>query len=134
MFDIWLALLELENFPPPQAVEGFHQQMVKHARLTWFDIDLHKACQLTCDHCFYNDNYPKSKSPGLAPELLEEAIRQAFQAQIKILTFSGMEPTLSRNFEWAVRCARMARARYAPAAKIGLITNGLTLPRHLDRL
>lgn len=70
----------------------------------------------------------------MKPEVLEEAIRQALQAQIKILTFSGMEPTLSKNFKLAVQSARQAREKYAPAAKIGLITNGLTLPQYLPFL
>lgn len=108
--------------------------MVANAHLTWFDLDLHKACNLTCDHCFYNDHYAASTAPTLAPELLEEAIRQAFAMQIKVMTFSGMEPTLGKNFRFAIETARAAREQYAPAAKVGMITNALTLPQHLPFL
>lgn len=117
-----------------QGVGALHRLLVENAQLTWFDIDLHKACNLTCNHCFYHDNYPRSSRPPLSVELLEEAIRQAMRMQVRVLTFSGMEPTLSKNFDFAVATAHARRASFAPQAKIGFITNGLTLPHHLDRL
>lgn len=134
MFEIWDALISRTHTFDDQQADALHRSLVANAKLTWFDIDLHKACNLTCNHCFYHDNYPKSTRPALAPELLEEAIRQALQARINVLTFSGMEPTLSKNFALAIKSAVAARANHNLAAKIGLITNGLTLPLHLDLL
>src|SRR5262245_53134372 len=132
IFETWRCLLE-QGFPlADEAVEVLHQQMAANAQLTWFDIDLHKSCQLTCNHCFYHDNYPRSQAPALSVELLEEAIRQVMAAQIRVLTFSGMEPTLSKNFSLAILAARRTRAEHASSAKIGLITNGLTLSQHLS--
>ncbi len=127
-------MLEQGLPPTAQSVETLYRQMVTHAQLTWFDLDLHKSCQLTCNHCFYNDNYPHSQAPAMSPGLLEDAIRKALAAQIRVLTFSGMEPTLSRNFGLAIHVARAARAEYAPFAKIGFITNGLALPQHFPLL
>lgn len=134
-FATWEALLAPDSaLMSAQGVEPLHRLLVENAKLTWFDIDLHKACNLTCNHCFYHDNYPKSSRPALSAELLEEAIRQALRMQVSVLTFSGMEPTLSKNFDLAITAASASRASFAPQAKIGLITNGLTLPLHLDRL
>ncbi len=134
-FEAWEALLEPDSaLISAQGVEPLYRLLVENAKLTWFDIDLHKACNLTCNHCFYHDNYPKSRRPALSPELLEEAIRQAMRMQVSVLTFSGMEPTLSKNFRRAITAASASRASFAPQAKIGLITNGLTLPLHLDLL
>lgn len=134
MFEIWDAFISPTHASVDQKAEALHRLLATNAKLTWFDIDLHKACNLTCNHCFYHDNYPKSTRPALAPELLEEAIRQALQARINVLTFSGMEPTLSKNFSLAIESAVAARANHNLAAKIGLITNGLTLPLQLDLL
>src|SRR5574341_977778 len=125
MLKIWDAFLSKQK-----SVEALHRILVQNARLTWLDFDLANGCNFVCDHCFYHDNYSYFKEPALSPELLEEAIRQAFEAQIRILTFSGKEPTLSKHLHHAIRSARRWRARYAPSAKIGLITNGLTLPLH----
>ncbi len=134
MIELWTALLE-KGWPLfNQTLEDWYTLMVANAHLTWFDLDLHQACNLTCDHCFYNDHYSTSTSPALAPKFLEEAIRQAFEMQIKVMTFSGMEPALGKNFRVAIQMARAAREQYAPAAKIGLITNALTLPQHLSFL
>ncbi|NUM76477.1 radical SAM protein [candidate division KSB1 bacterium] len=134
LLETWDALISPTHASADQKAEALHRLLATNAKLTWFDIDLHKACNLTCNHCFYHDNYPKSTRPALAPELLEEAIRQALQARINVLTFSGMEPTLSKNFALAVKSAVAARANNNPEAKIGLITNGLILPLHLDLL
>ncbi|NUO83229.1 radical SAM protein [candidate division KSB1 bacterium] len=134
LLKFWHDSLEHWHEPRHRAAEGLHQSMRENAKLTWFDIDLHKACNLTCDHCFYNDHYSTSTSPALAPEFLEEAIRQAVEMRIEVMTFSGMEPTLGKNFRVAIQTARAARDQYAPAAKIGLITNALTLPQHLSFL
>lgn len=134
--EIWEAFLEKWQNRDGQDndVNAIHSLMRENARLTWFDLDLTNVCNLTCNHCFYNDNYSTFSEPALAPELLEEVIRQALQAQIKVLTFSGMEPTLSKNFRFALAAAWRAREQYAPTAKIGMITNGLTLPQHLPFL
>jgi MoaA/NifB/PqqE/SkfB family radical SAM enzyme len=134
--EIWEAFLEKWQNCDGQDddVKTIHSLMRENARLTWFDIDLTNVCNLTCNHCFYNDTYSAFSEPALAPETLEEVIRQALQAQIKVLTFSGMEPTLSKNFRFALESAWRAREQYAPAAKIGMITNGLTLPLHLPFL
>jgi MoaA/NifB/PqqE/SkfB family radical SAM enzyme len=129
LFDIWEAFIAKQK-----SVEALHRLLVKNARLTWFDIDLTNACNLVCNHCFYHDQYSDFTEPALAPEILEEAIRQAMLAQIKILTFSGKEPTLSKNFAIAITSAHRWRAQLAPETKIGLITNGITLPQHLPLL
>jgi len=129
ILDIWDAFLSKRK-----SVEALHGLLVKNARLTWFDLDLANGCNLVCNHCFYHDSYSELTEPALSPELLDEAIRQAFQAQIRILTFSGKEPTLSKHLHFAIESARRWRAQYAPTAKIGLITNGLTLPLHLPFL
>ncbi len=129
MFEIWEDFLTTR-----QNAESLHRLMVYNAELTWLDIDLHKACNLTCNHCFYHDNYPRSTAPALSAELLNEAIGQAMLAQVKVLTFSGMEPTLSKHFEAAIAAARQAREHYTSPTKIGLVTNGLILPRHLSFL
>lgn len=134
MFEIWDAFLAREFTAGQQQVDALHQLLVTNAKLTWFDIDLHKACNLTCNHCFYHDNYPNSSRPTLSSELLEDAIRQALQARINVLTFSGMEPSLSKNFALAIKSAVVARAQCAPEVKVGLISNGLTLPQHLNLL
>jgi MoaA/NifB/PqqE/SkfB family radical SAM enzyme len=134
IFEIWEILLASVLPLAEHAFENLYRQMTTHAQLTWFDIDIHKSCQLTCDHCFYNDNYPRSRAPALAPKLLEEAIQQAMLAQVRVLTFSGMEPTLAKNFGLAICSARRARAQYASCTKVGLITNGLMLPQHFPLL
>jgi MoaA/NifB/PqqE/SkfB family radical SAM enzyme len=133
-FAIWEAFLTKWESRKDQNADSLHRLLVKNARLTWFDIDLTNVCNLTCDHCFYHDRYSEFTEPALPPELLEEAIRQAMQAKVSVLTFSGKEPTLSKNFGLAVQSARQSREKYAPGAKIGLITNGLTLPLHLPFL
>lgn len=129
MLDIWDAFLSKQK-----GVDALHRMLVKNARLTWFDLDLANGCNLVCNHCFYHDSYSDLTEPPLSPELLDEAIRQAFQIQIRILTFSGKEPSLSKHLHFAIQSARRWRAQHAPTAKIGLITNGLTLPLHLPFL
>ncbi|MDZ7264802.1 MAG: radical SAM protein [candidate division KSB1 bacterium] len=133
-FEIWEVFLEHGQDYGRRGVDTLYRLLVNNARLTWFDVDLTNICNLTCNHCFYHDNYSESSEPALSAEHLEEVIRQSLQAQIKILTFSGKEPTLSKHFRLAVQSARRAREEYAPAAKVGLITNGLTLPLNLPFL
>lgn len=129
MFKIWEAFLDDSATP-----RSLHRLLVDNAKLTWFDIDLTNHCNLLCNHCFYHDLYTDKDKEGLSLELLDEAIRQAFVLAVRVLTFSGKEATLAKHFREAIRLARSWRDRHAEHAKVGMISNGLALPRHLSFL
>ncbi len=130
LFETWGCALA-QAFPlTDQSVEILHQQMATNAQLTWLDFDIYKSCQLTCNHCFYNDNYPRSQAPALQAGV----VKRSHPASIGCANPRADVQRHGADFVEKLRLGDSSRApcahRIRASAKIGLITNGLTLPQH----
>ncbi len=96
----------------------------------------YKLCSFDCIYCHYGRTEVKAPSPsrehfpGVRDVLaaLERTLRQ--RRDFETITFSGNgEPTLHPDFAELASEARRLRDRYAPAAKLALLSNSSTAHR-----
>jgi wyosine [tRNA(Phe)-imidazoG37] synthetase (radical SAM superfamily) len=95
-----------------------------------------KICNFNCPYCQYgwtraatphrdSADWP---APGAIAEALEEALASGVQADRLTLAGNG-EPTLHPRFEEIVARLRRVRARFAPHARLVVLSNSSTLGR-----
>ncbi|OOM71138.1 cyclic pyranopterin monophosphate synthase [Clostridium puniceum] len=90
------------------------------------DLDPTTSCNLKCKHCISADllnkkEFSKSQLLNLANEFIEIGVKAV------ILTGGG-EPLLNRNIPYFISTLKEANI------KIGLVTNGILIPKYLDSL
>ena len=99
-----------------------------------------KYCTMNCRYCQYGwtrhvHERVSSPLPSAAAVLaeIEEVLREANALAIELdyITFSGNgEPTLHPDFPQLVDGIRALRDRWTPEARLAVLTNATTLPRH----
>ena len=93
------------------------------------DVSVTNVCNAACDFCgFARDKNLVGPRRYLDVDAFERALPILRRRRIRYMTFQGGEPLVHPNIESLVALAAGAGIR------IGLITNGWFLARHVDRL
>jgi radical SAM protein with 4Fe4S-binding SPASM domain len=83
----------------------FYRYFRKHPTIFCSQIDVTSHCNFTCRHCYYPpDRSPVSLDTGLALDVLD----QLSALGTLVVTFSGGEPLLHKDFAKIVQRARLA--------------------------
>ena len=91
-----------------------------------------KACNFACAYCRYARSEPPARRDWPEPAAIVGALERALETcgEIDAITVAGTgEPTLHPAFVPIAEGIFHARAQLAPAARLGLLSNGSTLNR-----
>jgi MoaA/NifB/PqqE/SkfB family radical SAM enzyme len=113
--------------------DGFHARSLEERKLTYLTIDTTAACDLTCPGmCYYHPDI-KLNVPQVSESRLFVAIETAFrELDLRDLIVVGKEPFLNPQRLFAI--LDFATGVKTPGARVGLVTNGRNVARHLPDL
>lgn len=113
--------------------DGFHTKSLDERKLTYLTVDTTAACDLICPGmCYYHPDI-KINARQVDEERLFRAIEAAFaRLDLRDLIIVGKEPFLNPQRLFAILDFA---ARVKPSsARVGLVTNGRNVARHLPEL
>ncbi len=99
---------------------------LKQLKECWFHVT--DTCNLSCRHCLFSASPAKTRT--LAPELLEQAVQQAFDLGCRLFSFTGGEPFLYHDFLPFLRSLLLKNKD----VHVAVLTNGMLLDRYLEEL
>lgn len=106
----------------------------RHARQhTYLRISLTERCNLRCLYCMPLEGVPLTPNESLltAPEV--ERLARLFVSQgVTKIRLTGGEPTIRKDLPDVI--SGLAALRSMGLKQIGITTNGLTIPRHINHL
>lgn len=113
--------------------DGFHAKSLDERKLTYLTVDTTAACDLTCPGmCYYHPDI-KINARQIDEQRLFEAIETAFEAlDLRDLIVVGKEPFLNPQRLFAI--LDFAAGVKTAGARVGLVTNGRNVARHLPEL
>lgn len=85
-------------------------------------------CQLSCEHCYYG--YEKLRDKLMTLEEYEDFFKQAKDNGFTSFHFSGKEPLYDDRVFSIIDILK----RIIPTAEISFVTNGINIPKYIDKL
>ena len=119
------ALMRSLDFPGHRPHKGRAHLELDRLSEVWFHLT--DACNLHCRHCLFSCK--PGTSPFLARERIEALVLEAVNVGCQLVCFTGGEPFVYPDFPDLLDGLTQRRD-----LRIAVLTNGLLIPRHLERI